>query len=442
MLAALAALRGRGPGFDLRCVHVEHGIRAEAESRGDADFVRALCGELHVPCRVFSVPPGRIAGEAKERGTGIEAAARRYRMRALFRAARQAEAETLRPVRILTAHTRDDMLETSLMGILRGAGPSGLAAMPAAKGRILRPLLPLSRADILRYLAEKNICWREDSTNADARFFRNRVRRRLAPLLSELFPQWKKTLASFAEIQSLSAGFIAAEAAGRVQWRPLPGRERTALCAEAAAFFAQPGIVREEALFQGIDRLMAARRSSAPLSGKKPAGIRRINVRRFAGGEGFPRPCAADLGPLRAKQENGKIVLSLKKKAVSEYGFSLLINSPGLYYLKSIALEVCLDPLCGCGGDGAFYASLPLVFRPFFRDDRIGRRHASDLNFAGGLITAADSLGPAAFIGPSGLLLRREEPAALPAALPAGGGGGRCMVRVSANKNNGGVDVR
>ncbi|MDR1858490.1 MAG: tRNA lysidine(34) synthetase TilS [Treponema sp.] len=240
MLVALAGIRGMGNGewgsgiggqgaaFDLRCIHVEHGIRPEAESRGDADFVRGLCEKLRVPCRVVSVPPGKIVAMAKKRGLGIEAAARLYRRRAFFREAARldearldaagSEAASSAPARVLTAHTADDALETTLMRILRGAGPSGLAAMPASRGRLLRPLLALSRRDVLRYLAEKNISWREDSTNTDTAFLRNRIRHRLIPLLNETFPQWHGALASLAETQFLAANFIEHEARQRVTW--------------------------------------------------------------------------------------------------------------------------------------------------------------------------------------------------------------------------------
>ena len=353
MLAALAAVKKQGAAFDLRCIHVEHGIRPAAESRGDADFVRSLCEKCNVPCRVVSISPGKIARAAKKRGIGIEAAARPYRRRAWFREAASCGAPNL-PVRILVAHTADDMLETALMRILRGAGPSGLAAMPVKKTHgetaILRPLLTRSRAEVLAYLAEKKIPWQEDSTNADTQFLRNRIRRRLIPLLNEQFPQWRTGIASLAETQSLAADFLQTEAAARIHWQPLfenasrkdaedakeyrrlggergiselrpnlpkslrlcasaPLREKipNMLCTEADNFFAQPAIIREEALFQGIDRLLAGTALSAT--------VRRVNIRRFCGG----KVTAVDLGPLE-----------IRKKA----GLVLLIIAPGLYTLK------------------------------------------------------------------------------------------------------------
>jgi len=305
MLAALAAVCKTA---ELRCIHIEHGIRPAAESRGDAACARSLCEKLHVPCRVVSIAPGKIAAVAKTRGMGVEAAARHYRRRAWFREAARLETEGRGQVRILTAHTADDMRETVLMRVLRGAGPSGLAAMPVSRGRILRPLISLSRRDVLDYLNEKNISWREDSTNRDTQFLRNRVRHCLIPLLTEQFPQWQGGVAAFAETQSLVADFMQSEATLRVQWQPTPHSLHT----DAETFFAQPAIIREEALFQGIDRLLPSARASHT--------IKRKNIRRFCEGA----ITAIDLGPLRLTKDSRQVIILKTPTPYSETGHSLL----------------------------------------------------------------------------------------------------------------------
>jgi tRNA(Ile)-lysidine synthase len=282
-----------------------------------------------VPCRIVSIKPGKIEAAAKGRGIGIEAAARHYRRRAWFREAARLEAQRPEaescalPVRILTAHTADDMLETVLMRILRGSGPSGLAAMPVSRGRILRPLISLSRRDVLGYLNEQNISWRDDSTNTDRQFLRNRIRHCLIPLFEESFPQWRAGVTALAETQSLVADFIQSEAALRIQWetgvlrgcpplrggaeaqspacrtRAEAGGEPSPLYTDAETFFAQPLIIREEALFQGIDKLLPAARGSHT--------IKRKNIRRFCAG-GIT---AIDLGPLRLKKDSRRITISI-----------------------------------------------------------------------------------------------------------------------------------
>jgi len=327
MLAALAAVRDREAfsqsAFNLRCIHIEHGIRPPAESRGDAEFVRSLCKQFRIPCRIVSIAPGKIAVTAKDRGIGIEAAARQYRHQAWFREARRLEAKgpaampaallAALSVRILTAHTADDMLETTLMRILRGAGPSGLAAMPAGRGLLLRPLITLSRRDVLDYLADRKITWREDSTNTDTQFLRNRVRHRLIPQLNEHFPQWRTTLTAFAETQSLTAEFIREEAVRRILWQSPVSHPSTLIphsfYTNAETFFAQPIIIREEALFQAIDRLLPGSHETAPSRKIKRTNIRRTNIRRFSEGA----VTAVDLGPLDLRRKGEHIVLSVKK---------------------------------------------------------------------------------------------------------------------------------
>jgi tRNA(Ile)-lysidine synthase len=392
MLSALAA----APALELHGMHIEHGIRPPEESRGDAGFVQEFCAKLGVPCRVAHIPPGRIAQTAKKRGLGIEAAARLYRYRALFRHARALEAGGNRRVLILTAHTRDDLLETALMRLLRGAGPAGLAAIPSRRGRLLRPMLGISRAEVLSYLAEKKLPWREESTTRDIRCLRNRVRHCLSPLLDESFPHWRSGLSAVLETQSLAAAFIKAEAARRVNWRAAGG----GLCAEAENFFAQPGLIREEALFAGIDRMSP-----------RGAAVRRKVLRTFS--NGLVR--AADAGPLRLRRVDELVTISAKKPRPSETGFALLIKTPGLYTLKKVTITV------SAASDGeapqGFYALLPLALRPALRDDRLesGARSGAKKRpqLAGGrkVWSAVDRLGVAAFISRGEILARREIPA-------------------------------
>ena len=385
MLAVLCAVRRRETLF---CVHVNHSLRA-AESRADAEFVVDFCKTQGIQCRVADIPPGKIARFARRMGTGMEAAARFFRRRAFFReAARLGE-----NVFILTAHTRDDALETALMRVLRGSGPAGLAAMLVKKGRVLKPMLSMTRADVACYLETKNIPWREDSTNTDENILRNRIRRRLIPLLNESFPSWKAALSGMAETQSLAASFLAQEARCRVIWedKNFP----VSLSADEENFFAQPQIIREEAFFLGVDILLSGARNPGP--------VKRAVVRRFCAGD----ETAADLGPLTVRHKGGRIVLSVKRKGHYESGFSLLIKEPGLYNLKKISIEV--RPFSAQNGEDTFTAALPLVFRRAFKDDFfIVRGKKKSGNFAKNLISAVDVSGTAAFIGPSGLTAARD----------------------------------
>jgi tRNA(Ile)-lysidine synthase len=174
LLHALVALRRRQR-FGLRALHVDH--RLQAASAGWARAAAALARRWRVPLEVV---PVRVAA-----GGSPEAAARAARYAAL--AARLAPAELL-----LSAHNQDDQLETVLLQLLRGAGPAGLAAMPErapfAAGELLRPLLMVPRALLQAYLERAGIAWQEDPSNADERYDRNYLRRRVVPLLRARWP--------------------------------------------------------------------------------------------------------------------------------------------------------------------------------------------------------------------------------------------------------------
>jgi tRNA(Ile)-lysidine synthase len=388
MLAALARMR-REKGFTLRCFHVEHGIRPAEESRGDAAAVREFCKKLEVPCRAVHIPPGVIAETAVSRRIGIEAAARLFRHAAWNREAARIGAE-----RVLVAHTRDDLLETALMRILRGAGPAGLAAMPRVRLRVLRPLLELSRAQVLAYLKERDIPFRTDSTNADSAFLRNRIRNRLVPFLDELFSGWRPSLVNLGETQRLTAEFLAVEAERRIPWEAAPGEgNRRSYRVSRRTFFSQPEILREEGVFLAADKL----------GGGQP---RRGSVRRFTRGG-----CRAlDLGGLRLEAAGDWVIAVPRIKGRGEEGFSLLIKEPGIYKLKGYPLTLrCLPGREETPSPGNFFrAELPLVLRPSRPDDRIGgvkgvsRRKAlarTSRSEYTGSITVEDFRGIAAFIG-------------------------------------------
>jgi tRNA(Ile)-lysidine synthase len=170
-VALLHALRALAPSLrlSLSVLHVDHQLRAD--SARDAEFVRALCARLDVPCDVE-----RVTVRA---GGSVEAEARVARHAALADWARR-----LGATRIALGHTRDDQAETVLMRVLAGAGPRGLAGMSPVRGPIVRPLFALRRHAIVAELAAVGLPWIEDPSNRDVRFLRNRVRHELLPALS------------------------------------------------------------------------------------------------------------------------------------------------------------------------------------------------------------------------------------------------------------------
>ena len=207
---ALAALRERS-GLEFAIGHVNHVLRG-AESEADEAAVRALGARLGVPVAVRRAPPAplREACSSRDRPT-IQEAARTLRYEALREMADAAGARW-----IATAHTADDQAETVLLRLLRGTGPDGLGGIPerSPDGRILRPLLGVSREEVLAHACHRGIGWREDASNARESYSRNRLRRSWLPGLARDFnPRLLRSLADLAEAMRRDAEWIAASVA-------------------------------------------------------------------------------------------------------------------------------------------------------------------------------------------------------------------------------------
>ena len=187
----LHCLTRLAPALDLHlsALHVHHGLSRNADAW--AQFCEQLCSQLGVSCSVV-----RVQVDRRHR-LGLEAAAREARY-AHFRA-QQADA-------IALAHHRDDQAETLLLQLLRGAGVRGLSAMPPARAldasgllRVLRPMLDVTRSQILAYAREAELAWVEDESNADPTMDRNFLRLQLMPLLLQRFPGAVETLCRTAQ---------------------------------------------------------------------------------------------------------------------------------------------------------------------------------------------------------------------------------------------------
>lgn len=166
--------------------HFDHQLRPE--SGEDAMWVAQLCERLGVPCEAGGAP---VAVVALKRGWTLEEAARRLRYDFLSRIARQRGIQG-----IVTAHTRNDQIETLVWQLLRGEIPLG---MPPQRGFIERPWLGVSRPELLSALEFWGQDWREDSSNADTRFTRNWLRHEALPLLRGRFAGLDESLLRLCE---------------------------------------------------------------------------------------------------------------------------------------------------------------------------------------------------------------------------------------------------
>jgi tRNA(Ile)-lysidine synthase len=193
---ALLDLLANLPGMPLHLIaaHLNHCLRG-AESDSDEIFCRQLSEKYRIPFESRRVDVKTLADK---NSLNLEDAGRLTRI-AFFDEllnARKAQA-------VVLAHHADDQAETVLMRLLRGSGMTGLAGISYRNDRgYVRPLLGITRSEIETYLIERNLVWREDSSNRDITFLRNRIRHELLPLLEQYNPSVRKQLATTATILS------------------------------------------------------------------------------------------------------------------------------------------------------------------------------------------------------------------------------------------------
>lgn len=205
-VALLAVLRHLGPscGVTLTAAHFNHRTRTHESDRDEA-FVRKLCES-----RGIELLTGSLGKARRSSGLSVEDFLRRERY-AFFEAARHKAGAN----RVALGHHRGDQAETVLMNIIRGSGVSGLAGIPPVRdcGRIIRPLIDCSPLEIVEYCRKEGLPFVTDSSNADERFLRNRVRKTLLPSLERLFnPAVADSLCRLADVVRQEDEYISGEA--------------------------------------------------------------------------------------------------------------------------------------------------------------------------------------------------------------------------------------
>ena len=183
--------------LSLEAAHLDHGLRAV--SRDDAAFVAQLCHQLGVP---VTVARQDVAEIALRRKGNLEEVARDVRREFLEATAKERNCDL-----IVLGHHAGDQAETFLMRLMRGAGTAGLAGMRQVDGRVIRPLLSFHHEELVTYLEEGGFAWREDESNIDHAFTRNRIRHQLQPLLESFNPNITSQIAGLCEQLRLDEDF-------------------------------------------------------------------------------------------------------------------------------------------------------------------------------------------------------------------------------------------
>lgn len=215
--------------------HLDHCTR-EGESHRDAEFARSLCREWGIECAVKVVD---VHGR-REKGESFEMSGRRARYEHFEETARRYGLPF-----IAVGHNADDVVETQLLNLARGTGLAGLRGIPERRGNIIRPVIDFTRAELRALLTENSIPWRDDATNDESDYMRNKIRNILIPWIKDnLNPGFENVMLGLARQVTLDTAERCAEARRVVEavayaqhpalaaWRtaPLKGLSEGLLC--------------------------------------------------------------------------------------------------------------------------------------------------------------------------------------------------------------------
>ncbi|MEW6594746.1 MAG: tRNA lysidine(34) synthetase TilS [Thermodesulfobacteriota bacterium] len=243
-LALWHLLLALAPAFRLTLIaaYADHGLRP-AETAAEAQLVRDTAANAGMACETGVLP---VREHARAEGLSLEHAGRELRYRFLREAAARHGAS-----RIAVAHTADDQAEEVLLRLIRGAGRKGLSGMAYQAGEIIRPLLAIPKEEVLAYLRDRNITPCTDSSNADCRYLRNRVRLELLPWLERRCnPAIRRTLRQTATVLQDEETLLAALTTAA--WEQVVTMEAATLRLQRGELLAQPVAIQRRLLEQAV----------------------------------------------------------------------------------------------------------------------------------------------------------------------------------------------
>jgi len=301
----------RQSGLSLAVVHFNHHLRG-AESDSDERFVRERADQLGVE---YLRGEADVTAEARQKRRNLEAAARDLRYRFFFSLVNQGKLD-----KVATAHTANDQAETVLLRLLRGTGTRGLGGIyPVLDGKVVRPFLNVTRAEVEHELRERKLEWRVDSTNLNPQNRRNKVRMELLPLLQRDFnPEIISLLKELADRARDDEEYLEQQARERARpWRVREGQEEKAA---ARPFVEFPPAIGRRVLRQMV---LATRGHLKGTSYQHIESLRRF-VAHGQSGRRLVLP-----GGLEARKEFGWLILAPRPSSESEAQFSYPVRVPG-----------------------------------------------------------------------------------------------------------------
>ncbi|MGE5178490.1 MAG: tRNA lysidine(34) synthetase TilS [Bacteroidota bacterium] len=297
--------------------HVDHGLRG-ADSAGDAVFVERFAERLDVPCFTAKLPEGAL-GPPRADSLASEERARLLRYEALRNLAREAGAS-----RIALAHTADDQAETVLFRMARGAGLRGLAGMSSRArihgAHVIRPLLDVSRGQVLEYLQRHGLDWREDATNESRGATRNYLRHEILPRLRErVNPAVQDALRRQADLFRELDGYLSAEAR-RAFPEVIHSAEPGKIVLDARRLLSYPKLLRSYIFRCALHDLDGVARE---------VSAAHVDVLHSLATQGSGRSADFPLG-VRVRRERGRIVLAGRNGEPTGSGTHPTVETSGI----------------------------------------------------------------------------------------------------------------
>ena len=387
----LDLLDGRGPvrvdKARLHVLHVNHCLRGAA-SDGDEAFVRGLCAELGVPCRVVRADVPALLAD----GGNMEETARLVRYEAAWQLAGELSAAAGVPVetaRIAVAHTADDRAETFLMRVLTGSGAAGLTGMRGQHGIVVRPLLNETRESLRAYLRVCGTGWREDATNADTHALRSYVRACVMPSFTARNPAFAQVVGATLDVLADESDLLERLAARELAGMRRPARPGVLALGAAALAACEPALARR-----------ALRRGLAELMGEEGFRAARLEARHVEALLGLARAgtgsCTLPLG-VDARVAGGVLAVALP----AEWGFGPEEGAASGAGRTAPAAGVLAVPGPLTWGDGVVETRLLAVPAEYAGNAvAFARTHAQGLSATQGLVEGRDFvLADAASVG-------------------------------------------
>jgi tRNA(Ile)-lysidine synthase len=323
--SALLDLLSRLPDYNLHLIaaHLNHTLRG-AESDVDEEFCREVASRYAIPFESRRVDVTKMSADLR---LNLEDAGRRARIEFLDEVR-----STYGASAVVLAHHADDQAETVLMRLLRGSGMAGLSGMAHRNSRgYLRPLLEISRSDIEQYLHARGLSWREDASNSDTAYLRNRIRHQLLPLLEEYNPAIRSCLAATASIMGDDEALLG-ELAEQVFAGSCRIEEGRVVCS-IGQLRTLNAALRRRVLRQAYKQL------TGTLAG---VSLRHVDALCDLIDSGRPNSRMALPHGVAAVREYNRLLLMWTEADVIDADFELLITGPGLYNLPhggSIAVD-------------------------------------------------------------------------------------------------------